>query len=235
LTDYLLFIDTEASALPVKWTLPLTADSNWPHIVQVSWIIYDKNRSLIKKEDHYIKSDGFTITQSAIKTHGLTPGFLAAHGGNRNKILQLLCNDLLTYQPMIIGHFMRLDYYVLGADLYRSKLANPLTTLPVFCTMVATKHLVWNPLPRQLRLGELYTYLFGKDLQGQHNALVDAQATADCFFELLDRHEINESLIKTQTDAFEPFRDPAAKNKGCILPVLITAVLLLFILMIWIL
>jgi len=232
-TDYLLFIDTEASALPVKWNLPLTADDNWPHSVQVSWIIYDKNRQVIKKADHYIKSDGFNITESAIKTHGLTPAFLATHGQEREEVLKLLCADLANYRPLVIGHFIRMDYYVLGADMHRAKLYNPLTTLPVFCTMVATKHLIWNPLPRQLRLDDLYLYLFNKDLLGQHNAMVDAQAAADCFYELLDRGEINDDYIKSQTADFEPFRDPTTKAEGCMLPALI--LVLLFILMIWIL
>lgn len=233
MTDYLLFIDTEASALPAKWNLPLTAGDNWPHSVQISWIIYDKNRGLVKKENHYIKNEGFTITQSAIDTHGLTPAFLDKHGEPRDEVLQLLCADLGNYRPMVIGHFIRMDYYVLGADMLRANLYNPLTTMPVFCTMVATKHLVWNPLPRQLRLDDLYLYLFNKDLLGQHNAMVDAQATADCFYELFDRGEINDDYIKTQTADFEPFRDPTVKGEGCMLPTLILA--LLFILIIWIL
>jgi DNA polymerase-3 subunit epsilon len=53
LNDYLLFIDTEASGLPLKWNLPYNADENWPHALQVSWLIYDKYNTLVKQQDHY--------------------------------------------------------------------------------------------------------------------------------------------------------------------------------------
>lgn len=231
MNDYLLFIDTEASGLPANWILPLTDDSNWPHAVQASWIIYDKNQSLIKKENHYIKNDDFTIVKSAMDTHGITNDFLAKNGEDRIVVLQLLVADLLKYQPMIIGHFIRLDYYILSADFYRSAISNPLSKLPVFCTMVASKELVWNPMPKYLRLEDLYAFLFHKELKDQHNALNDAQATADCFFELLNRDEINDAYIVRQTADFERYRDPVNRQNGCIVPVLIA--IILFISIIW--
>lgn len=225
MNDYLLFIDTEASGLPLKWNLPYSADDNWPHALQVSWLIYDKHHTLVKQQDHYIGSEGITITPTALEIHGLTPGFLAANGKPRNEVIQLLVADVLQYQPMLIGHFIRLDYYLLGAAFYRSAMENPLSKLPVFCTMVATTQLVNRPLTRHLRLEELYYMLFGTDLQHQHNALNDARATAACFFELRNRGEITDKSIKQQNQDFEQQRDPAQKSKGCLLPALMILLL----------
>ncbi|WP_184542358.1 3'-5' exonuclease [Mucilaginibacter sp. FT3.2] len=225
MNDYLLFIDTEASGLPLKWNLPYSADENWPHALQVSWLIYDKHHALVKQQDHYINAEGINITPAALDIHGLTPEFLAANGRPPAEIMQLLVADVLQYQPMLIGHFIRLDYYLLGAAFYRSAMENPLNKLPVFCTMVATTQLVHSSLTRHLRLEELYYMLFNTDLQNQHNALHDAQATATCFFELRNRGEISDKSIRQQNQDFEQQRDPAQKQKGCLLPALMIILL----------
>lgn len=226
LNDYFLFIDTEASGLPLKWNLPYSADENWPHALQVSWFIYDKHHKLIKQQDHYIQSEGIAITPAALAIHHLTPEFLKLSGKPRTEVIQLLAADVQQYNPMLIGHFIRLDYYLLGAAFYRSGIANPLGNLPVFCTMVATTQLVHSSLTRHLRLEELYYMLFNTDLQNQHNALYDAQATAACFFELRNRGEISDKSIRQQNLDFEQQRDPAQKQKGCLLPALILILLM---------
>jgi len=225
LNDYFLFIDTEASGLPLTWNLPYSADENWPYALQVSWLIYDKHHTLIKQQDHYIQSDGIAITPAALAIHGLTPDFLALNGKPRAQVIQLLAADVQQYNPMLIGHFMRLDYYLLGAAFYRSGMENPLSKLPVFCTMVATTQLVHSSLTRHLRLEELYYMLFNTDLRHQHNALFDAQATAACFFELRNRGEITDKSIRQQNQDFEQQRNPAQKQKGCLLPALILILL----------
>jgi DNA polymerase-3 subunit epsilon len=225
LSDYFLFIDTEASGLPLKWDLPYSADENWPHALQVSWLIYDRHHTLIKQQNHYIGSEGIHITPAALAIHGLTPEFLAINGKPLTEVLQLLTADLQQYQPMVTGHFIRLDYYLLGAAFYRSAMENPLNTLPFFCTMAATTHLVHSSLTRHLRLEELYYMLFNTDLQHQHNALHDAQATAACFFELRNRGEIPDKSIRQQNLDFEQQRDPTQKQKGCLLPALMLILL----------
>lgn len=227
MNKHLLFIDTEASGLPGNWTLPYSADSNWPHIVQVAWQIYDENRSLIKQQNHFIYTEGIEITPSAVDTHGLTPDFLAKNGELPAKVMEILANDLVEYEPTVIGHFMQLDYYLIGAAFYRTGVYNPIGNLPVFCTMVATTQLLRSPSTRQLRLGDLYYMLFKADLQHQHNALNDAQATAESFFELRDRGEITEKEIIQQNKDFELQRIPSKKPKGCFVPTLIIILLLI--------
>jgi len=219
--SYLLFIDTEATGLPKNWSQPYAAPGNWPHAVQVSWIIYDQQRNEIKREDHYIKNTDFEIEPAAIKIHGITPEYLAAHGEPRADVLQKLADDLHTYQPLVVGHFLKLDYYVLSADFLRAGIKSPLDNADVFCTMITSGRLAWQPMPRQMHLSELYATLFYKDLQNQHNALVDAEATAECFFELLSRGDINDKVINQQNADAKKWRDPRATAKGCVFPVLL--------------
>jgi DNA polymerase III subunit epsilon len=196
--EYLLFIDTEASGLPKKWDVPYSKEHNWPYAVQVSWILFTKHGQKLKEENFYISDEDFKISPSAIKIHGLTRDFLRKAGECRKEVLKQLSNDLNTYKPLIIGHFLELDLHILGADFYRAKMENPLKDLPLFCTMLATKHLVRNPDVTYLRLGELFTTLFNNGLENQHNAIVDARATSACYFELVKRGDINDEKINSQ-------------------------------------
>ena len=222
MNNYLLFIDTEASDLPKNWTLPFTAPDNWPHALQISWIVYDKHRVEVKREDHYISiTEDVEISDSAFKVHGITPTYLQQNGKDINKVLQLFIDDLTFYNPLVIGHFIKMDYYVLEAELYRAGIKDTLQKVPVFCTMIASKYMVQNPMPRQLRLDELYHTLFFKELIHPHNALYDAKHAADCYFELLDRGEITPKIIEQQNLKSNKWRQPDNKQTGCLLPMLL--------------
>jgi DNA polymerase-3 subunit epsilon len=196
--DYLLFLDTETSGLPKNWNLPYAASGNWPFSVQVAWIIYTKDGHELKRENHYIKDEAVTIDKSATKIHGITSDFLSKNGEERKDVLQLLHRDLVHFQPLVIGHFIEFDQHILAADFLRTNIENLLKKENSFCTMLATTHLVKNPALKFFRLGQLYETLFNKTLEDQHNALNDAKASADCFFELLKRGEIDDGKIVFQ-------------------------------------
>lgn len=198
MSEYLLFLDTEASGLPKNWALPYSAQNNWPYCVQVSWIIYKKSGQKLKQESHYIIEPDVKIAKSATKIHGITLSFLEKNGQSRIEVMKMLADDVIKYQPLVIGHFMEFDFRMTAVDFYRTGIENPVKNEMTFCTMVATTHLVKNPVKKFLRLGELYKVLFGRTLKDQHNALVDANATAECFFELVKRGEITEQSIALQ-------------------------------------
>lgn len=196
--DYLLFLDTEASGLPRKWNLPYSNSANWPSAVQIAWVIYTKDGILLKTENHYIGDEDIVIKPSAIKIHGITREYLNEHGEKRKTVMELFADDLKKYQPLILGHFMEFDYHVLSADFFRAGIDNSMASLPTFCTMLASSFYVQEPSVNHLRLGELYARLFNAKLMNQHNALADASATADCFFELIKRGDITDATIELQ-------------------------------------
>jgi DNA polymerase-3 subunit epsilon len=217
--DYLLFIDTETSGLPQKWHLPYSDQDNWPYAVQIAWVIYSKAGQLLKKESHYIQDQDFDISPAAFRIHGINRDFLLRHGESRQEIMRLLAADLVQYQPLVVAHFMQLDYHMLGADFYRTGLENPLEKLPLFCTMQATAPYVSNPRAKFLRLNRLYYILFHREMAQQHEALADAQATADCFFEMLRLGDIDDQQIIKQQAIWKK-RKTGALERGCIIPIL---------------
>lgn len=229
MSEYLLFLDTEASGLPKNWELPYSAQNNWPFCLQVSWIIYKKDGQKLKQESHYITDPDVKIAKSATKIHGITQSFLQINGQSRKEVMQMLADDVIKYRPLVIGHFMKFDSHMIAIDFYRTGIENPVKNEMTFCTMVATTHLVKNPIKKFFKLGELYEALFSVILKDQHNALVDANATAECFFELVKRGETTDQTIALQQKR-EVRSDTENKGPGCTIPMLliITLILLIF-------
>ena len=229
MTDYLLFIDTETSGLPKDWGKAYSAKDNWPFCVQIAWSVYSKDGKNLKQENHYIKDDDFTISASSIKIHGITHSFLESNGESRSQVLKILFDDVIKYEPLVVGHFMEFDYKMLGADFYRIGIENPIKREMTFCTMVATTYMVKNPSLKFLRLGQLYEELFHTKLYNEHNASVDASATADCFFELVRRGKVDDDTIEQQQKKVTE-ADLKEKTEGCVLPVLLIILLTFLIL-----
>lgn len=219
-----MFIDTEASGLPRKWNLPYSDDQNWPHIVQVSWVIYTSDGQHVKQQDHYINNNDFKSSPSALKIHCITEEFRYEKGEDRAAVMTILARDLETYAPLVVGHFTELDLHMIGVEFFRSGVQNPALCLPSFCTMMATTHFVRNPQMKYLRLGELYLTLFHRKLEKQHNALIDAKATADCFFELLKNGDITEEKIAAQQQTLGKVKEES-KFLGYGIPVLLVFLL----------
>lgn len=166
--------------------------------MQLSWCIYDQTGRLIKESDYYVNNPGFSSSGPALKIHGISEEFRMARGSDRADILRLFNADLEHYEPMLVGHFIELDLHVIGAECYRAGLENAAAGLPCFCTMKATTQYVRNPAVNHLRLNELYVTLFNTKMPQLHNALYDAKATAECFFELWKRGDIDEVKLSDQ-------------------------------------
>ena len=215
--DFILFIDTETSGLPKNWHAPYSEKDNWPFIVQIAWLIYTRTGKLLKTENHYIRDEDFEISPDSQDIHGINSEFLREKGKDRREVMGLLQHDLLKYSPLIVGHFMLLDYHMLGVGFYRAGIQNPVSDLPTFCTMELSAGFLSSSHKKHLKLGELYERLFGKPLEQQHNALLDAQATSACFFELRKKGDITEKIIVKQQEK-PKF---SLKKPGCALILLV--------------
>jgi DNA polymerase III subunit epsilon len=230
--DYLLFVDTETSGLPRRWDLPYGVPGNWPYSVQIAWAVYSRQGELEKTENHYVSDDDFKMDPVALSIHGITRERRLREGKSRQEILTRFAADLEQYQPLVVAHFMQLDYHMLGADFNRIGRENPLQQYPVFCTMLATSKYVSNPRAKYLRLDRLYYVLFQRELTNQHDALTDARATAECFFEMYRIGDLNDHVIAGQhidlatADAPVPPEDGGTRRGlGCAGPLIGTFIL----------
>ena len=230
MTEYLLFIDTETSGLPKKWNKPYDVQGNWPFAIQIAWLVYTNNGELVEERNFYIQHESICIEPLAQKIHGITKEFLTKNGVAKEEVLVLLAKHIETYQPLVIGHFLELDFHVLNAEYFRAGMQSPFMSRKHFCTMLGTKHLVRNPAHNYLRVDDLYVILFSQVLQHQHNALVDAKATGECFFKLRQRGDITESNIRSQPNLKEPILIKKKKNVSLFALIIVT---LIFVIYLW--
>ena len=203
LTAYYLVIDTETSDLPKKWDAPYCTKDNWPHILQIAWIIYNQHGEEVKKENHYLKPGDFKITKASTKIHSLTTDFLQENGEERTAVFEKLKADILVYEPLIVAHFIELDFRMIGAECYRLNLAHPLKDSALYCTLKASATYVKNPTFKFLKLNVFYKTLFKKRPENLHNALVDAELTSEIFFYLLKNGEATPQIIEQHSKAIK--------------------------------
>lgn len=227
--DYLLFLDTETTGLPARWDRPYSEPQHWPRVAQLAWLVYDTTGKLIKTDRDYLQISPDTMPASAVAIHGLTPEFLRAKGRPPVVVLRRLLRDLKTYRPRIVGHFLRLDFHVLGAALAQAGLPNPLPALPQFCTMQLRLALPGATPHRYLRLPELHAALFGEAPALAHDAYADAAATARCFFELQQRGLLPVEVLNGQ----RPLTPPGALRWQLALWLALPAVALVVVLLLY--
>ena len=206
---YCLFLDTETSDKPERLGDDL---SDMPFIVQASWVIYDRDANFIKEENLLIRADDYHISKESERVHGISETEVNSRGVSRKDMLRRMARDIRRYKPLVVGHYVDLDIQMIKNSTRRAGMKNFLKGLPAFCTMKATADYIQIPHRNYPQLQEIYRMLFGKKFVGAHNALRDAYATAEVFFELQRRGEVNEDVIKSQQEK----ESPAKQNStGC--------------------
>lgn len=209
-----LFVDVETSGIPQHLSSSVRETDKWPFLIQVAWVVCKADGTVLKEENHFIFEPEIQIRKSSEKVHGISISYLKEHGKERRAVLQILQTDLRHYQPLVVGHFVELDSKMLQVGMQRAGLKNILPRYPHFCTMIATSEYSRIPHHHYPNLGDLYEGLFGKKLTRLHDAIHDARATSQCFFELLRRGDIVLNETTTRPN-FLKGNKPKPSKAGC--------------------
>ncbi len=190
-----LFIDTETTGLPKDRDAFYYESDKWPYLVQISMIILDSKMEKIAEEDIVLAPENFTIPESASDIHGITNEYAQKFGKNRKIVLECI-RMLFQTVEYVIGHNVDFDINVLKAELYRKygdlswfddpkyKVIDTMKLGAEICKIPSYSYVEKYKWPT---LDELYKALFGKTIQGRHNAMNDVKATEECFVELRRR------------------------------------------------
>lgn len=188
---YYLFFDTETSGLPTNWKAPITDFSNWPRLVQLAYLLYDSEGTMILSRETVIKPNGFIIPKGASDVHGITTE-LALRNGKEIKDVLSDFEDNCLKSEYLVAHNINFDSKVMGSEFLRNTSKNPIKedSIRYRCTMTESTDFCGIEGPYGLKwptLSELHIKLFGEDFEGAHDALADVEATARCFWELRKR------------------------------------------------
>lgn len=200
-----LVFDTETTGLPVSYNPPLTDLSKWPHIVQLSFIVFDTlNKDVLEYTDHIIKlHKDVLITPESVAIHKITMEESQRDGIPIQVALQEFtnaCNGI----DLIIGHNIQFDKNLITVEFQRNNMKNCLykdgRPLNEFCTMKKTVDLCKLPFVNKNNtvmlhykwptLAELHYHLFNSKPTGTHNAIADVMICLRCYVYLQHKYDI---------------------------------------------
>jgi len=181
-----LFFDTETTGLPRNWKAPVTDLNNWPRLVQLAYLYYDKNGNKISAGDFIIKPEGFTIPSDASRIHGITTQKAIDEGKPILSVLQTF-KALIDQADILVAHNISFDEKIVGAEFLRAGMTNSIPQKRKICTMETTTNFCAIDGPygyKWPKLSELHYKLFKTGFEESHNAAADIKATVKCFWEL---------------------------------------------------
>ena len=193
-----LFIDTETNGLPdmkdMVWgNYPDFHDSkkyDSARIVQLSFIVTDKQYNNLDLQDYIIKREGFDINNSEF--HSITNEVSDKEGIDFDKAFNAFYESLKKTDH-IIAHNIAFDISVIKSELYRRKLFHIIEEInkkKLLCTMRHTKNIIKiiNKFGKYKypSLKELYRYCFDKEIENAHNSKYDVINLYDAIKKLYD-------------------------------------------------
>lgn len=181
-----LFFDTETTGLPKRWDAPVTDLENWPRLVQIAWAYCDDSGNEILSNSKIIKPEEFKIPAESSRVHGITTEIAKKKGVSLNKVLKEFL-EITNQSKFLIAHNMSFDEKIIEAEFLRKNIPRSLFQPEKICTKeIATEfcQIPGNYGYKWPTLSELHIKLFGNDFEDAHDALVDVNVCAKCFFEL---------------------------------------------------
>jgi len=178
-----LFFDTETTGLPRNWKAPVTDLNNWPRMIQIAWILCDKDGNRIEFDDYIIKPVNFIVPSASVGVHGISTERALEEGEDLEEVLCKF-NELVDRSDCIVAHNLSFDEKIVGAELLRNRIQSNFNRKRKLCTMHSSTNYCRLSGPYGYKwptLSELHIRLFGKDFEEAHDASADINATEKCF------------------------------------------------------
>jgi len=191
-----MVFDTETTGLPDKVNKVENHNLHlWPHIVQLSYIIYDNETNVVIKQKNVIIKvpNNINIPDNVVLIHGITNDISKNNGSDIIKHLIEFMEDYNNID-ILIGHNISFDVNLIRAELLRHVLYNDFEklkdTTKHYCTMQNTKKMCNMQIINKQgykyikppKLIELHTFLFNKEPKHLHNALNDVLICFRCYY-----------------------------------------------------
>lgn len=206
-----LVFDTETTGLPVGRNPSIYHVHLWPHIIQLSYIVYDtETNELITLEDDYINIDNNVIIDpESQKIHNISRD-MTDKGIPIQEALNKF-NRFSDKSDLLVAHNVSFDKRMLMVDGIRNKIR--MNIHDTFCTMKNSIELCkiekigknGAPYFKFPTLSELHYELFKKIPKNTHNALIDILICMRCFIQIelkKDITRINRTIRLMMREAY---------------------------------
>lgn len=183
----ILFFDTETTGLP-NWKEPSDSKSQ-PHPVQIGAILADsETKKVIKTLDVIIKPDGWTIPEEVSEIHGITTEIAESKGIPEAEALQQFM-DLYAKSSLRVAHNTTFDNRIIRISLkrYIPDLVSDEEWKDrdrYYCTLINARKQMGGKSGHTLT--ECYAHYTGKELEGAHTAMADAEACMHVYWGIMD-------------------------------------------------
>jgi DNA polymerase-3 subunit epsilon len=194
-----LVFDTETTGLPTERNASIMDVNKWPHIVQLSYILYESDTMRVDElVDVLIKLPlDVEITPGSEAIHHITREMCDKNGISIDSAITLF-NKTLDKADVIVGHNISFDKRLVMVECKRLNKYQRFTVKgdkkDEYCTMKKTTDickievtnasgLKYNKFPT---LSELHFKLFGTQAQGVHNAMADILICLRCYIQLTE-------------------------------------------------
>jgi DNA polymerase III epsilon subunit-like protein len=180
----ILVFDIETTGVPRKMNAPIDKSGNWPHIVQIAWVLFDEKGHELHRADYIIKPTDYYIPMALTAVHGISHDFALENGVEGALVLNTLYEVLLENKPLLVGHNVKFDISITRAEFCRYEVEDLMVDLESCCTLQLSMSMMKNIHVKFPKLSEIHYHLFQSDFVGHHRAMADVEATARVYFEL---------------------------------------------------
>ena len=230
-----LLFDTETTGLPSSRTINPYNLTNWPHIVQFSFVVYDSSTNIITETYNQIINipTNAVISPDATEIHRITNEMSRASKVTlKHAFADFFYN--LNNVDMIAGHNIEFDInmirvellrFIYGGELsprelkiYKRNLYAITSFKNVFCTLKETVDLCnigatnssGESFVKYPKLAELHEKLFSTTPNSLHNSMVDILVTLRCFVKIKYDQDLltNCRTFKRYVDRFNIYITP---------------------------
>lgn len=175
-------------------------NEKFPEIVQLGWLLLNRNLELIEENEVLVKQEK-KIPKQATLIHGITNKMTIENGIEIKEALSLIKHKISGCQ-VFVSHNNEFNYDVLLSSFHRHKVEMFTNKLKLYDTMIESINLCQldryddNLGFKYPTLSELFKRCFYpevKYLNGfstKHNALADAKITAACFIAMKTKFKL---------------------------------------------
>ena len=197
----ILIFDTETSGLPKDRRGKIHDSSNWPHILQLSYLVYESDTNRVLKEGDYIIDvpDTVDISPESIAIHGINRKRCKREGIDiKHAITEF--KRWLNVADIVVAHNLEFDKKMMMVECSRNKLMHGFyNNKAYYCTMknsvdlckiVATNKRSGEKYFKYPTLVELHEFLFNGTPRNLHDSFIDILVCFRCFYKLRFNEDI---------------------------------------------